>query len=183
MEDQVILEALLHRDEDALRLVREQYGAYVRKTAFSILRSEQDAEEVESDALLKLWQLAGEEEIYSLKSCLTTIARQSAIDLLRKKGAARRGSGDYVSALEELEECLPSDAGDPADALALRTVMNGFLRSLPSGKRRLFLCRYWYGMSVKECAGAFRMSESAVKTALHRCRRQLRKVLEEEEML
>ena len=180
--DAAILAALRGKKEEALQLTRETYGRYIRKIAFSVLHSEADAEEVENEVLLKLWQHADTEIGTDLKAYLGQISRRTAIDRLREIGAVRRGGGEYSLALEELEECLPAKSGDPLEGLAVRRALDRFLQAQSRRNRRLFLCHYWYGLSVTECAEAFRMSESAVKAALRRCRTQLRTMLEQEEI-
>ena len=170
------------KSEEALRRIKESYGRYIRKTAFSILHSEEDAQEVENEVLLKLWQHSETDEVTDLKRYIGQLSRRAAIDKLRQAGAKRRGGGEYSLALEELEECLPAESEDPVETLAIRQALDGFLRSLPRKQRRLFLCRYWYAMSVRECSDAFGISEGAVRTALHRLREQLRSVLEREDI-
>ena len=180
--DKTLLAAYRTQNEEALQLTRDAYGRYIRRTAFAILHSEEDAEEVENEVLLKLWQHPVTDKVTDLKSYIGQISRRMAIDKLRQAGAKRRSRGEYDLALEELEECLPAEGGDPLETLAIRHALDSFLRSLRRKQRRLFLCRYWYAMSVRECADAFGMSEGAVKTSLHRLREQLRSVLEREDI-
>ena len=183
MDPKELLQALVRREEAALTETAARYGPYIRKIAFGILRDNEDAQEVENDVLLRLWERTLHEAPADLKAYLGMLSRQCAIDRLRSKSAARRGGGGYAAALEELEEALPDPAGaDPLEALALRNALDGFLRSLGRRDRQLFLCRYWYAMSLQECAEAFRMSGSAVKTALHRNRKRLKAYLEREEI-
>ena len=133
---------------------------------------------------MTLWQRLATERPASLKDFIGMISRQEAIDRLRKISAKRRGGGAVTEALDELEETIPAGAGsDPADQAALQDCLNRFLGSLSRRHRRLFLCRYWYGMTVKECAESFGMSESAVKTALHRDRLRLKEFLEKEDII
>ena len=88
------------------------------------------------------------------------------------------------NSLDELTEAIPdSSREDPADRLALKEAMSRFLSSLSKRNRQLFLCRYWYAMSVKECSAAFGLSESGVKTMLHRLRGKLKAQLEKEEII
>ena len=173
--------ALTRQDEAVLEAVKRQYGAYIRKIAFAVLRSEQDAEEVENTVYLKLWRSKAEALPEDLKAYLGMLSRQTAIDCLRRISAARRGSREYEAALDELAEALPDPENeDPADRLALKETMSGFLKSLNRRSRQLFLCRYWYAMSIRECMDAFGLKESAVKTALHRMREKLREQLKKE---
>ena len=183
MNPKEMLEALIGRDESVLTQIASRYGPYVRKTAFQILRDEEDVREVENDVWLKLWHGEVPEDPEELKARLGLYSRQLAIDRLRIKSAARRGRGEYALALEELEEALPDPSQqDPADRLALKEAMSRFLKGLPKRDRQLFVCRYWYGLSVKECAEAFSLGESAVKAALLRIRKKLKQQLEKEEI-
>ena len=181
MNPKEIKAALIRRDEAVLEAVKRRYGAYIRKTAFAVLRSEQDAEEVENTVYLKMWRSEAEALPEDLKGYLGMLSRQTAIDQLRRISAARRGSREYETALDELSEVLPDPGnGDPADRLALKEAMSAFLKSLRARDRQLFLCRYWYAMSIRECMENFGMKESAVKTALHRMREKLREQLKNE---
>ena len=54
-DEQQILELFTARDEAALTVLAEQYGGACRKIAAQILGSEQDAEEILNDALLRMW--------------------------------------------------------------------------------------------------------------------------------
>ena len=181
MNQKEMRDALAARDETALKLIAARYGPYIRKIAFGILHSEEDAEEVENDVYLKLWRESENGLPADVKQALGLYARQIAIDRLRIISAARRGSREYALALEELSEVLEDTKNrDPADRIALKDAMSGFLKGLPQRDRQLFVCRYWYAMSLGECVKAFRVKESTVKTTLHRLQKKLREHLEKE---
>ncbi len=207
MNRKEITKRLQARDETVLSEIAVRFGPYIRKIAFSILRNEEDAKEVENDVYLKLWrERRGKEDAGAdedadrtestaddtvdnmrtddLSHTLGMYARQLAIDKLRAVSAKRRGSREYELALDELAEVLEDPgSGDPADRLALQEALNRFLKSVPLRDRQLFLSRYWYALSIRECAKAFGMGESAVKTALHRLRGRLKASLEQEGLL
>ena len=181
--DSAITEALKARKEEGIDMATARYGGLIRQIAFGILRNEEDAREVENDVYLKLWKQTETEDVTDLKAYVSTLARRLAIDRLRANAARKRSQPGYTEALEELAEVLPdSGASDPADALALQNALDSFLRSLPKKQRQIFLCRYWYGMSVKECQAAFGMGASGVKTSLMRSREALRACLKREEI-
>lgn len=81
--------------------------------------------------------------------------------------------------LDELEECIGEDAR-MEDDLALREIMNGFLRSLPEKNREVFLMRYWYFMPITEIASQSGVSEGSVKMTLRRLRDKLKEYLKKE---
>ena len=80
-----------------------------------------------------------------------------------------------------MEQCIPApdDLQCRIDDMALSEAINGFLSALDREKRNIFVRRYWYMDPVSDISARFAISESKVKTTLFRCRRQLRKYLEE----
>ena len=82
--------------------------------------------------------------------------------------------------LDELYDCLPSYDEGNDDGERIREVINGFLRSLPDEKRRIFIRRYWYLSPIAEIAESFNVSEGKVKMILMRARKELKKTLEKE---
>ena len=58
--------------------------------------------------------------------------------------------------------------------------LDAFLGTLTQENRRLFVRRYWYVDTVAEIAQRYNMSESKVKTRLHRIREKLRVYLMQE---
>ena len=181
--DSAIIEALAARKEEGIEWATASYGRLIRQIAFGILRHEEDAREVENDVYQKLWKQTESEEVTDLKAFVSTLSRRLAIDRLRANAARKRSQPGYGEALEELAEVLPDPgASDPADALALQNALDSFLRSLPLKQRQIFLCRYWYGMSVKECQQAFGMGASGIKSSLMRSREALRACLKREEI-
>ena len=84
-----------------------------------------------------------------------------------------------MDALEELTHCLPSTESVEGqyDANETAAVINRFLAELPPEKRQMFLRRYWYLDSISTLARRFSLSESAVKSKLHRTRLRLKEVL------
>ena len=80
--------------------------------------------------------------------------------------------------LSELEECIGNnDVEEELDRKETLKVITEFLDNSDVQKRRIFILRYWYVMSVKEIAEKSGMTESNVKVTLHRMRDGLKKEL------
>ena len=62
----------------------------------------------------------------------------------------------------------------------LEAEIGRFLRALPPRDCDIFLRRYWYGESLAEIAGRYRLNLNTVKTSLYRTREKLRHHLEQE---
>ena len=66
------------------------------------------------------------------------------------------------------------------DCWELRRILERFLEGLSKESRLIFLRRYLYVESVAEIAQRYGISESKVKTQLHRTRKKLHTCLEKE---
>ena len=109
------------------------------------------------------------------------MTRHISIDRWRKLSAKKRGGGEIILALDELEECV--DTHNVETELVkkeLTRVLNAFLSSLPETERNVFLCRYWYLDSIQTISEVSGFSQSKVTSMLHRLRGKLRKKLSEE---
>ena len=83
--------------------------------------------------------------------------------------------------LDELADCLPDTEGlSVTDELILRGAIDSFLASLPEQTRTVFMRRYWYMMPIARVAYESGMTESNIKTTLHRTRLQFKEHLEKE---
>ena len=181
MTDDRIIGLYLERSENAVTETQRQYGRYFTSIAYGIVRNESDAEEVVNDVYLQAWNTIPPEHPGNLRAFLGRITRQLAIKRLEHNTAKKRGEGQYLSVIEELEECIPGDDGeDIPDMLALRDTLNRFLRTLPEDVRGVFIRRYWHMQSITQIATVCSMSESRVKSQLMRTRKKLRKYLMEE---
>lgn len=180
MEDLEIVALYWQRNEEAIAESGKKYGGYCRRIARNILENEADAEECVNDVWLRAWNAIPPQKPARLAAFLGRITRNLALNRLEKEWARKRGGGIREAVLEELEECLPAPAVDPAEDMVIRDTLDRFLADLPAGTRQMFLQRYWYLCSVKEIAAARGMGESRVKMALLRARNQLKELLEQE---
>lgn len=183
MTDARIIELYWERSERAIEETDRKYGPYCSSIAYNILRDHEDAEESVNDTYLRAWNSMPPERPNILSAFLGKICRRLSIDRWRRGRAEKRGGGELPFALEELEYCLPSGNGDPAEEAELRELQRlyeRFLVSLRTQERRVFLCRYWYMDSIADIARRFGFTESKVTSMLHRTREKFRAVLEKE---
>ena len=94
--------------------------------------------------------------------------------------AAKRNA-ELVALTQEMESCIPDRRQESEiDRRELRRILSCFLESLSRENRLIFLRRYLYVDSVAEIAQRYGISESKVKTQLHRTRKKLHSYLEKE---
>jgi len=182
MTDEKIVELYWERSEEAIKETDKQHGRYLRYIAKEILQDEEDAKEIVNDTYLKAWSSIPPEKPNPLKAFLGRITRQLSLNRLEQNKAKKRGSGQYLLALDELAECIPdgSGNGDFTSDIDLTDAINRFLRGLPIEQRRVFIKRYWYMSSISDTAASFDMSESKVISILFRVRNKLKDHLTKE---
>lgn len=181
MRDSGIISLLFNRDESALLRLQAKCGRAAKGLASRIVGRE-DAEEAVNTALLDVWNSVPPDEPEDIEAYFASFARRRAIDMLRAKTRKKRGGDEYLAALDELSEAVPSPVTVEGELEAglLKDALDGFLAELPEKTRIVFMQRYWWLLPVKEVARENGMSESAVKMQLARTREKLRAYLQKE---
>lgn len=182
MGDGEIVELFLRRDESAIQHASEKYGRRLRSLSLGIVGDRQTAEECENDTYAEAWNAIPPNEPRDyLYAFLARIVRHISLNCCRSRGRLKRKA--YICELSaEMEQCIPApdDCECRISDMALSDAINGFLASLGTEKRNIFLRRYWYLESIADISKRFGLSESKVKTTLFRSRIQLREHLEKE---
>ena len=180
MEDSLIVELFLQRNESAISESSEKYGSRLRSLALGITEDALTAEECENDTYLEAWKrIPPHEPRKYLYAFLARITRHLALNRIREAKSQKRHA--FLTVLSaELEQCLPSGEDPQLDQLVLKEALNGFLTTLSDEKRNIFLRRYWFLDSIECISEGFGISQSKVKTTLFRCRKGLKSYLEQE---
>ena len=128
MEDQGIIVLFFKRSEQAIEETDKKYGGYCYSIAYNILSNREDSEESVSDTYLAAWNTIPPRRPNFLNAFLAKMTRHISIDRWRKLSAKKRGGGEIILALDELEECV--DTHNVETELAkkeLTRVLNAFL--------------------------------------------------------
>ena len=181
MEDQGIIQLFFDRSEQAIEETDKKYGGLCFSIAYNVLDNREDSEESVSDTYLAAWNTIPPRRPNLLNAFLAKMTRHISIDRWRKRSAKKRGGGEIILALEELEDCVDAQGVETEFAKKeLTRVLNQFLLSLPETERNVFLCRYWYLDSIQVISQVSGFSQSKVTSMLYRLRGRLRKTLTEE---
>ena len=180
MNDDQIIQLYFDRSEQAIKETDTKYGGYCYSIAYNILTNPEDAEESVSDTYLETWKVIPPYRPKYFFAFLASICRHISLNRLDWRMAAKRNA-EVVSLTQEMEQCIPDRLhGSQTDSLELRQVLESFLDSLPRDSRLIFLRRYLYVETVAEIAVRYGISESKVKTQLHRTRKKLHDYLVKE---
>lgn len=185
MEDSEIIALYYERNEDALRHTAERYGSYCRHLSFQILRNHADAEECVNDTWVRTWNSIPPARPVSLRAYLAKITRNLSFDRYESIHAKKRGNGETAVILDELAECIPSDASveEEVHLHQLTDVITRFLSARTETERVLFVRRYFFNEPLKEIASRTGITRGNIKTILYRMRQDLRNVLKQEDYI
>lgn len=178
MEDQAIVALYWARDEQAISETDTKYGKMLFRLAERILHSPFDSEETLNDSYLAAWNSMPKNRPEHLGGYMAKIIRNLSLNRYDAARAEKRG-GNSVEA--ELSDAIPS-ASSPAEEYEneqLRRMIEQFLLSLDTEKRVVFVKRYFFSESLSEISAETGLSESKLKSMLHRLRAKLKDALGE----
>ncbi len=158
-------------DPDAIRDVYGAYGRMVYVVARRTVGSAALAEEVAQETFVKAWRAAASfDATRDLGPWLATIARRTAIDVVRREKASRRDPLDaYSATLGELDPNL-----ERTDRVwAVRHAID----QLPDGEREVVRLQHLGGLSHDEVAANLGVPVGTVKSRSHRAHRRLASAL------
>ena len=182
MEDQKIVDLYWQRSDLAISETNQKYGRYCHSIAYHICGVDEDAEECVNDTWLRAWNLMPDQRPTALSAFLGRITRNLALDCLKAKNRQKRGGGEALLALDELEECIPGGT-DPERVLEekeLETAIGNFVSGLPQTEKAIFVLRYFYVAPIEKIAEKLQFSRAKIKSSLFRTRKKLRVYLQEE---
>ncbi|PLT29601.1 RNA polymerase sigma factor [Peribacillus deserti] len=136
--------------------------------ALSILRDYELAEDVLQEVYIKLFKHMRHHDISNVKGWLMSVARNTALDLYRKKKREVTGfDNDYFERVQDLPK-------DPADKLVLLK----YLELLNAEERQIITLKDITGMKHREIAKILEIPLGTVMWKYSRALKKLRKGLE-----
>lgn len=162
--DTLLVRAICEGDEGGLRAAIAKYGAHVHGTALQISRHPMLAEEVAQDTFVMLWRKPGSYNPHrgSLKAFLTAVARNKAIDAVRREQASRKKESLVAETKNWLETTMPTDPNDGLDEIGIRTALN----RLPRLKKEALFLAYLRGLTYREVSEVLDIPEGTAKTRI-----------------
>ncbi|HKP51929.1 MAG TPA: sigma-70 family RNA polymerase sigma factor [Chloroflexia bacterium] len=168
-QDRLLVQAALRGDQTAFAELVTRYQSAVYNMASRMLGDPTDAEDAAQEVFVRAWnQLHTFQQDRRFSTWLLSIASHHCIDVLRRRkpSAPLDGVALYVQSDEpEPDEIVLQDEQ--------RDMVQGLINALPEKYRAVTLLRYYGDMSYDEISKATGLTESAVKTQLHRARRML----------
>lgn len=171
--DAEIVDRMMARDEDALREVMSSHGSAVFGMAKRIIADANWAEEVAQDTFIALWRRPGafDPARGSLRTFLLGVARNKAVDLVRKETRIRKKVEDIIVQTQERDVEVSLDESDD------RTEVRSAMRSLSTVQREAIVLAYFGGYTYREVAEHLDIPEGTAKSRLRDALLKMRRAL------
>jgi RNA polymerase sigma-70 factor (ECF subfamily) len=163
------VQAALRGDQQAFGDLVSRYQSAVYNMAYRMLGDPTEAEDATQEVFVRAWnQLHTFQLDRRFSTWLLSIASHHCIDVLRR----RRPTAplDDVALYVESDDPAPEDIALQGEQ---RDIVQRLLNTLPEKYRSVTVLRYYNDLSYDEIARLTGLTESAVKTQLHRARRML----------
>jgi RNA polymerase sigma-70 factor (ECF subfamily) len=182
LSDAELVVQLQQGREAAFRALVAQYQGRVYRTALSLLRSPEEAEDVVQEVFVEVYQTIGRfRGETALSTWLYRLATSRALKA-RKKALAKKRFAFLTSLFGDHNEVLhhPRDDRNPQALLEgqqqLQQLVEAIAR-LPDAQQVAFTLRHEQELSYEEIAAVLQTTVSAVDSLLFRARQALRKFL------
>ena len=173
-----VIQAQNGNDEAFTHLV-ETYQKPVYNLCYRMLGDPDAAEDAAQESFLRAYQnLARYDRNRSFATWLLSIAAHYCIDRLRRRkfvAFSMDQTDDEDDAPIELPDAGALDPEAEAERREDQRTMHGLLKSIDATDRAALIMRYWHDCSEIEIAQALNLTVSAVKSRLHRARKELGK--------
>lgn len=180
IDEQELIRRILRGERDAFRELVDTYRQHVFRIAFSVLRSEKDAEDAAQEVFIQLHKSLPDYRSQGFKTWISRIALNKAIDFKRKQNRRREDLYDSEPAL------LKVASGDEAPlARMLREEQSDEIKSrmaeMPKGHRDVIEAFYFQGKNYEEISAEMHVTVKTVESKLYRARMWIRQHWREEE--
>ena len=175
--DTLLVQMLMARDEDALRTAIDTYGRLVFGVAIRVLGESSLAEEVAQDTFVALWRRPGafDPSRGSLQSFLAGVARNKAVDVVRREESLRRTKEALIAETEAtVDEAVDVGASGEIEE---RDAVVAALGKLSPLQREALVLAYFGGRTYREVATELGIPEGTAKTRLRDGLIKLREVM------
>jgi RNA polymerase sigma-70 factor, ECF subfamily len=163
-------------DDDALAEAFDRFAAAVYATAAGVIGAG-NALDVVQDVFVDLWRYPDRYDpgIASLRTYLTVLARNRAVDILRSELRRIARQQRHYRLIPATGQPLPGDDLVTADMTA---AVRAAIERLPVPQRQVIQLAYFEGMTCREVASAVGIPEGTVKSRLRLALAKLETVLD-----
>jgi RNA polymerase sigma-70 factor, ECF subfamily len=175
-EEHLLVTRAQQGDTDAFVDIFNQYSGLMLRTAYSIVKDRDTAEDAVQNALIQAWQhLPSLREAGALRAWLMRIVVNQCISFKRRLARSTMFLRQSVS---EQEMALASQRADHSKGIPERNWdLAQAIEQLPVKQQMVIALHYHQGMTVPEISQALHISENTIKKRIQAALSNLRLVL------
>ena len=176
-ESRDLVERIQLGEAGAFRELFESFFEPLRRYAYRMLRSREEAEDVVHDVFLRVWrQRERLDPSCNLRAYLYAAARNRALDALRRRRMEEeRSDGAAAPAMEET--AIEAEGDSALEIEETAETIRRAVEALPLRQRQVITLRWRRQMSYAEIAAELKIAEKTVGIHMGRALRRLRAML------
>ncbi len=183
-EEQAWVQDAQQGSDEAFTKLVETYQTPVFNLCYRMLGEPELAEDAAQETFLRAYQhLHRYDPKRSFATWLLSIAAHYCIDKLRRRKFSMFSMDQEDEEGNTFEIADPDSPNPETESIKgqTRARVQSMLKDLDATDRAAIIMRYWYDYSEIEIADSLRLTVSAVKSRLHRARKELAGMWQEEE--
>jgi RNA polymerase sigma-70 factor (ECF subfamily) len=179
-EEQTWILQAKNGSDEAFTYIVETYQTPVYNLCYRMLGQPEAAEDAAQETFLRAYQHLHRYDIKRpFATWLLSIAAHYCIDRLRKRKLPVFSVDEDEESTFEIPDAQAPHPETETVHGEQREQIHTMIKALDATDRAAIVMRYWYDFSEKEIADALNLTVSAVKSRLHRARKQLGKLWQE----
>ena len=176
--DDDVIRQVLDGNTGMFELLMRRYNERVYRATRSIVRDEQEAEDVMQQAYVNAFtHLRQFNHAAQFSTWLTRIAINESLARIRRQGRYEVFDDERSTVVPFMSRNPSENPEQQAFMGELRGLLEWAIDTLPNGTREVFMLREVEGLTTAETAACLDVSEDVVKTRLSRGRAALRRAL------
>jgi len=174
LTDVELMEAVVHRDPDAMAAIYNRYESMLRAVISRILQDGGETDDVLQDVFIQLWNRADRFLAEKgLQGFLVTVARRRAVDRLRRRLAYRRATDRLeTEMMAEFSDEMRRSQVKPT-TFDLSELLSTMILLLPEAQQEVVQLTFFNGLSQREIAAQKSIALGTVKTRLQLAQKKL----------
>ena len=170
-----LMRGLARDDKEVIDSIYATYHKRIYAFAFSYLKLRETSLDVVHEVFIRLWEYRTKlDENENIEALIFTITRNTLFSVFRKRSSELK----YLSHLAELQVNHSSDTEKQLDYQFLKEQVDQIVSCLPPKRQQVFLKSRKDGLSNKEIAKVYGISEKTVEDHITRALAYLRREME-----
>ena len=171
--DKALIEAALNGDTESFEMIIRTHSRTLFAVAYAVLQDRAEAEDVVQETFVRAWnKRRWMRDPAKFPAWLTTVARNRACDIIRKRRTLATMAGG-----PELADTLASPSDPSTSGDEMHAQVQTALGSLPEQHRTALTLRYLEGMDYLTIERTMGLSNGALRGILGRALATMRKTL------